>query len=136
MGKSGGARGRWCMYWRLSIQEWMEGEGNKAAMHELAARTAALASWPTSMMSRSPGADSGPLGPFHACTLLTAATRRRGAVISLTCLLIKKDHRGQGLASALITAVCNYLADAGETRVMEAYPIEPPQGRKAGRTTP
>ena len=57
-------------------------------------------------------------------------------MISLTCLLIKKDHRGQGLASALITAVCNYLADAGETRVMEAYPIEPPQGRKAGRTTP
>jgi len=29
MGESGGARRRWCMYWRLSTQEWMEGESNK-----------------------------------------------------------------------------------------------------------
>lgn len=53
-------------------------------------------------------------------------------VISLTCLLIKKGHRGEGLSSALIAAVCDYLADTVETRTVEAYPVEPAEGRRAG----
>lgn len=38
MGARGGARGCWCMHWRLSTDEWMQnkGEGNKAAMRKLA----------------------------------------------------------------------------------------------------
>ena len=37
LGKNGGARGCWCMHWRLSIAEWMagKGDGNMRAMREL-----------------------------------------------------------------------------------------------------
>ncbi|MGH3586862.1 MAG: hypothetical protein ACRDQ0_11110, partial [Pseudonocardia sp.] len=40
LGTNGGARGRWCMHWRLSIAEWMEGkgEGNRQEMRNLARR--------------------------------------------------------------------------------------------------
>ena len=40
LGTNGGARGCWCMHWRLSTQEFMErrGEGNKQEMRRLAQR--------------------------------------------------------------------------------------------------
>lgn len=39
LGKNGGARGCWCMHWRLSIDAFMatRGDGNKQAMKKLAA---------------------------------------------------------------------------------------------------
>lgn len=53
-------------------------------------------------------------------------------VISLTCLLIKKGHREEGLSSRLIATVCDHLAETSRTRTVEAYPVEPSNGRRAG----
>lgn len=138
MGVRGGARGCWCMHWRLSIDEWMDnkGEGNKAAMRALAEG------------DRSPGVvgylDDEPMAwcgfgdrtdfpRMRRSTLLKPVDDE--PVVSLTCLLIKKSHRNEGLLPAWITAVCDYLVTTSQPRTVEAYPIEPPHGRKAGPDT-
>jgi hypothetical protein len=35
-------------------------------------------------------------------------------VVSLACLLTKKDRRGEGLSAAWIAAVCDYLAETSQ----------------------
>jgi hypothetical protein len=42
---------------------------------------------------------------------------------------------GDGLSAACIAAVCDYLAETSRTRTVEAYPVEPPDGRRAGPDT-
>jgi GNAT superfamily N-acetyltransferase len=138
MGGNGGARGCWCMHWRLSIGEWMEGkgDGNKEAMRDLAARdtppgvVAYLDDEPVAWCGFGDRAD---FPRMQRSSLLKPVDDE--PVISLTCLLIRKGHRGEGLSSALIAAVCDYLAETGETRTLEAYPVEPAEGRKAGADT-
>lgn len=135
MGNNGGARGCWCMHWRLSIDEWLKnkGDGNKAAMHELAAR------------SQAPGViaylDDEPVGWCGFGDRSDFPRMQRSAlmkpvddkdVVSLTCLFVRKDHRGKGLSAALISAVCDYLARTSRVRLVEAYPVAPAPGRKAG----
>jgi hypothetical protein len=56
-------------------------------------------------------------------------------VVSLVCLLVKKDDRGGGLSAAMVAAVCDHLAEASEARTVEAYPVDPPRGRRAGSDT-
>lgn len=135
MGANGGARGCWCMHWRLSMQEWMEGkgEGNKAEMRDLAERET-----PPGVVAYRDDA------PIAWCGFGKRADFPRmqrsallqpvddASVVALTCLLIKKGHRGEGLSTPLIAAVCDYLAETSETRTVEAYPVEPAEGRKAG----
>lgn len=135
MGTNGGARGCWCMHWRLSIEEWMagKGEGNKAAMRGLAERRT-----PPGVVAYSDDApiawcafgDRSDFPRMQRSSLLKPVDDE--PVVSLTCLLIKKGHRGEGLCSELIVAVCGYLAETAETRTVEAYPVEPAEGRRAG----
>jgi hypothetical protein len=56
-------------------------------------------------------------------------------VISLTCLFIKKGRRGESLCTQLIKAVCDHLAENGDAPVVEAYPVDPAEGRRAGADT-
>ncbi|MGH3546410.1 MAG: GNAT family N-acetyltransferase [Mycobacteriales bacterium] len=138
MGSRGGARGCWCMHWRLSISEWMEnkGEGNKAAMRALTEHDTPPGV--VGYLNAEPVAwcafgDSSDFPRMQRSALLKPVDDE--PVVSLTCLLIKKDHRGEGLSAALITVVCDYLAETSQTRTVEAYPVEPPDGRKAGTDT-
>ncbi|MGC0249488.1 GNAT family N-acetyltransferase [Pseudactinotalea sp. Z1748] len=138
MGSRGGARGCWCMHWRLSIDEWMEnkGEGNRTAMRALAES------------ERPPGVvgylDEDPVAWCGFGDRTDFPRMQRSAllkpvddqpVIALTCLLLRKSHRGEGLLSAWITAVCDHLARTSMTRTVEAYPVDPSQGRRAGPDT-
>jgi GNAT superfamily N-acetyltransferase len=135
MGSNGGARGCWCMHWRLSSEEWMrgKGDGNRAAMRELAGHRT-----PPGVVAYLDGepvawcgfGDRSDYPRMQRSSVLKPVDDE--PVISLTCLLVKKGHRGDGLSSALITAVCDYLADTAKTRTIEAYPVEPAGGRKAG----
>lgn len=135
MGTNGGARGCWCMHWRLSMDEWMEGkgDGNKAAMRKLAKRknppgvVAYLGDEPVAWCGYGDRSD---FPRMQRSALLKPIDDE--PVISLTCLLIKKGHRGDGLATELIAAVCDYLGETSETRTVEAYPVEPVEGRRAG----
>ncbi|MGH3804990.1 MAG: hypothetical protein ACRDTD_33565, partial [Pseudonocardiaceae bacterium] len=138
MGAHGGARGCWCMHWRLSIAEWMEnkGEGNRTAMRSLT--EGATPPGVVGYLDAEPVAwcafgDRANFPRMQRSTVLKPIDNE--PVVSLACLLIKKDHRSEHLSTAWIAAVCEYLAETSETRTVEAYPVEPPHGRKAGSDT-
>lgn len=48
------------------------------------------------------------------------------AVWAITCFVVRRDHRGQGLAHALTAAAVDHAAAHG-ARVVEAYPIDTEQ---------
>ena len=135
MGTNGGARGCWCMHWRLSMNEFMagKGDGNKAAMRKLAKRRT-----PPGVVAYLDGepvawcgfGDRSDFPRMERSALLKPVDDE--PVVSLTCLLVRKGHREKGLSAQLISAVCDYLADTADTRTVEAYPVEPAEGRKAG----
>jgi GNAT superfamily N-acetyltransferase len=123
------------MHWRLSMEEWMEGkgDGNKAAMRDLAQREdppGVVAYANDEPIAWCGFGDRSEFPRMQRSALVKPVDDE--PVISLTCLLVKKGHRGEGLCSALIVAVCEYLAETAGTRTVEAYPVEPAPGRKAG----
>jgi GNAT superfamily N-acetyltransferase len=137
LGRNGGARGCWCMHWRLSIAEFMEGkgEGNRRAMKQLSSR------------EQAPGVlvyegDE----PVAWCALGPRATFPRlerspvvasvddEPVCAVTCIFVHRRHRGAGLLPAVLDAVCDYAATRGFP-IVEGYPVEPRPGRRAGSDT-
>ncbi|MFD7659393.1 GNAT family N-acetyltransferase [Actinosynnema sp. NPDC059797] len=137
MGTNGGARGCWCMHWRLSTSEWMEGkgDGNKAAMKRLTRRDPA----PGVVVYRDgePVAwcSLGPRGAFprlERSPLLSEVDDQ--PVCSIACIYVRKEHRGGGLLSDIIDAVCGHAATQGY-KIAEGYPIEPAKGKRAGADT-
>lgn len=136
LGTNGGARGCWCMHWRLSIDEWMQGkgEGNKRSMKSLARR------------KRPPGVvvyrDSSPvawcsLGPRSAFPRLQRSSLLASVddapVCAITCIYVAREHRGAGLLTPILDAVCDWAA--ADYPTAEGYPIEPPKGKRAGSDT-
>lgn len=135
LGANGGARGCWCMHWRLSLDEWMEGkgDGNKAAMRRLAGRKTppgVVADLEDEPIAWCGYGDRSDFPGLQRSSLLKPVDDE--PVVSLTCLLIKKDHRGEGRSREVIAAVCDHLAETSDVRIVEAYPVEPAGGRKAG----
>jgi GNAT superfamily N-acetyltransferase len=137
LGSNGGARGCWCMHWRLSIAEFMEGkgEGNKQAMKELASRKRApgvlvyKGDQPVAWCS---------LGPRTAFPRLERSSLLASVddepVCAITCIFVHRQHRGSGLLAAVLDAVCDYAATRGYA-IVEGYPVEPRPGRRAGSDT-
>jgi GNAT superfamily N-acetyltransferase len=137
LGRNGGARGCWCMHWRLSISEWMEGkgEGNRQAMKKLASRDHA----PGVLVYKGdqPVAWCA-LGPRAAFPRLERspmlASIDDAPVCAITCIFVHRQHRGAGLLAAVLDAVCEYAA-ARDYPIVEGYPVEPRPGRRAGSDT-
>ena len=50
-------------------------------------------------------------------------------VWSVTCFVVRKEHRGAGLNARLLDAALAFARDGG-ARVIEAYPVDPALGRK------
>ncbi|WP_127475564.1 GNAT family N-acetyltransferase [Microbacterium sulfonylureivorans] len=51
------------------------------------------------------------------------------AVWAVSCFVVRREHRGEGLNARLLEAAVDY-ARAGGARVVEAYPVDPAAGRK------
>lgn len=135
MGNNGGARGCWCMHWRLTMDEFMKnkGDGNKAAMRELAARKkkpGVIAYLDDEPVAWCGFGDRTEYPRMQRSSVMKPVDDKE--VISLTCLFIRKGHRGKGRLTALISAVCDYLAKTSRVELVEAYPVDPAPGRKAG----
>ena len=137
LGANGGACGCWCMHWRLSIADFMQGkgDGNKEAMRSLTRRTPT----PGVMVYR----ESSPvawcaLGPRTAFPRLQRSPLLTGldddAACAITCIFVGREHRGAGLLTEILDAVCEYAGEAGYPAV-EGYPIDPTEGRRAGADT-
>jgi hypothetical protein len=136
LGSNGGARGCWCMHWRLSIAEWMEhkGDGNKRAMRRLAKKKPAPG---VVVYQKSTPLAWCALGPREAFPRLERskllAPIDDAPVCAITCIFVDRQHRGAGLLAPILDAVCDYAA--ADYPVAEGYPIEPRDGRKAGADT-
>lgn len=50
------------------------------------------------------------------------------SVWAVSCFVVRREHRGRGLAAALLDAAVAH-ATAGGARVVEGYPIDPDAGR-------
>ena len=137
LGRNGGARGCWCMHWRLSIAEWMEGkgEGNKRAMRKLASREEPPGvlvyegDQPVAWCALGPRAAFPRLGRSPILAPVDEAP-----VCAITCIFVHRQHRGAGLLPAVLDAVCTYAATRGHP-IAEGYPVEPRPGRRAGSDT-
>jgi GNAT superfamily N-acetyltransferase len=137
LGANGGARGCWCMHWRLSIAEWMagKGDGNKRAMRRLASHERA----PGVLLYKGDEPVAwcalGPRSSFprmERSPILVSIDDE--PVCAITCIYVERRHRGAGLLAAVLDAVCEYAAGLGHS-IVEGYPVEPRPGRRAGSDT-
>lgn len=51
------------------------------------------------------------------------------SVWAVSCFVVRKEHRGQGLNERLLAAAIDFARDGG-ARVLEAYPLDPGAGSK------
>ncbi|MCV7279814.1 GNAT family N-acetyltransferase [Mycolicibacterium flavescens] len=137
LGSNGGARGCWCMHWRLSIAEWTDGrgDGNKRAMKSLARRKRA----PGVVVYRDSTAVAWcSLGPRDEFPRLVRSPLLKPVddedVCAIACVLVARAHRRSGLLPSVLDAVCDYAA-ARDYPAVEGYPVDPPDGRRAGADT-
>ena len=56
------------------------------------------------------------------------------SVWSVSCFVVRKDHRNQGLNAKLLDAAIDYARTSG-ARVIEAYPLDPDAGKKIPANT-
>jgi GNAT superfamily N-acetyltransferase len=126
-GRHGASGGCWCMWWRLSRQEYRagKGEGNRRALRALVAG------------GRVPGllAFQGdrPVGwiavePRSAYPRLAAsrdlAPVDEAPAWAVTCFYVARDMRGRGVTRRLLAAAADHARAAGAA-LLEAYPREP-----------
>ncbi|MEO1199887.1 MAG: GNAT family N-acetyltransferase [Pseudomonadota bacterium] len=131
MGEKGGCGGCWCMLWRLSKKEMDSGmgDGNRRAMKQLFDN------------GYVPG-----LVAFHGEDAVGwVQIDRRDAfprldssrvlkpvddqeVWSVSCFLVDKRFRHQGLSVQLLTAACDWARDQGAA-IVEGYPIDTPKAK-------
>jgi len=126
-GPRGACAGCWCMWWRLSRQEWNrgKGEGNRKAFRKLV---------------RS-GAEPGVLAYADGESVGWCAIARREQyprlnssrilkpvddqpVWSVTCFYIARGSRHQGLSTALLKAAVDFARVRG-AQIVEGYPHDP-----------
>ncbi|GAA0936534.1 GNAT family N-acetyltransferase [Nonomuraea longicatena] len=134
MGPNGGARGCWCMHWRLSFGECAAGagDGNRDALHERATRrpppglVCYLGGEPVGWVGIGERAEYPRLRRSPVTKALDTAP-----VWVITCLFVRRGHRNRGLQTKMITAACDFAADNGRHTV-EGFPVDPAPGRIAG----
>jgi GNAT superfamily N-acetyltransferase len=125
MGPRGGTGGCWCMLWRQSKAEHdaNAGEPNRAAMQAIVERAEApgLLAYegkaPVGWISVAPR----PAFPrLETSRVLKPIDDEE--VWSVSCFLIEKAHRRQGVATKLLEAACDFVSAHGG-RIIEGYPL-------------
>ncbi|MGI5163089.1 GNAT family N-acetyltransferase [Spirillospora sp. CA-253888] len=134
MGPNGGARGCWCMHWRLSFKEWEvgRGDGNRDAL-----RDRARSDPPPGLVCYADGEPVGWVGlgdrseyPRLGRSPVTKPLDDAPAWV-ITCLYVRRGHRRRGLQAKMIAAACDFAA-GHDQKIVEGFPVEPAPGRAAG----
>jgi GNAT superfamily N-acetyltransferase len=129
--EGGDAKGCWCMWYRVRGLDWTNStpadnrESLRAlAGHDLAPglvgyRDGRAVGW----VSLAPREDYGRL---EASKVLARVDDT--PVWSIVCFVVSRKARGQGVASALLSAAIDYARDHGAS-TLEAYPVAASRGR-------
>jgi len=132
--RPGAHRGCWCMYWRLTHKQYGEqsAEEKRRQMRALV------------LGGKQPGligyADGEPvawvsLGPRTEFAALEASRLFRRVddkpVWSVTCFVVRRDHRRQGWMGRLLRAAAGVASEHGAT-LLEGYPVECGERRLTG----
>ena len=129
MGPKGGCGGCWCMLWRLPKAEFEagQGDGNRAAMREIFE-----AGPPPGLIAREGGRPLGwvQIAPREALPRI-ARSRVMRPVDDLpawivTCFLVDKTRRRQGLSAALLEGAAQMAARRGAP-ALDGFPIDTPK---------
>lgn len=127
MGPRGGAGGCWCMLWRLSKRDYdaMKGDAARDAI-----RSVVDTGPPPGLLAYDAGIPVGwiSIAPRAAFPRLDTSRVMQPVddrpVWSVSCFLIGKTHRRQGIAVALLDAACEFARSQGAS-IVEGYPVAP-----------
>ena len=128
----GAYSGCWCMWFRITQQEFSKGAprggapGNRDAMKRLVAsgRVPGLLAYldgrPVGWISVAPREEFGRVERSP----VSKPTDDEPGVWSIVCWYIDRRHRGQGVGAALLTAAVDHARRKG-ARIIEGYPVDP-----------
>ncbi len=131
-GPRGGTSGCWCMWWRLTQSKWdsQRGEQNRKAFKAIVEGGET-----PGILAYSGGRPVGwcAIAPREVYPRLerspTLARVDDKPVWSVTCFYIARSWRGKGVSEVLLKAAVAYARSRG-ARLVEGYPIDPPQGKR------
>jgi GNAT superfamily N-acetyltransferase len=133
-GERGFTSGCWCMWWRMSADEWRSTPAR--ARRDALADLVATGSAPGLLAYR----DGAPVAwvavaPRDEYPRLNRSQKLKPLddtpVWSVTCFTVDRHHRRHGVAEALLDAAVDHAAARGAT-VVEGYPIDTAGGRRPG----
>lgn len=127
MGPKGGYGGCWCMLWRKPKAEHDRdsGDPNRAGIEALA-----KSDLPPGLIAIRDGRPAGWISVAPRAAFVRLENSRvlqpvdDAEVWSVSCFLIAKEFRRQGVALALLEAACDFVRKRGG-RIVEGYPIAP-----------
>jgi GNAT superfamily N-acetyltransferase len=128
----GGYSGCWCVWFRVTAQEFSKGAprggaaGNRAAMRKIVASgtvpglLAYIDENPVGWISVAPREE---FGRIERSPVSKPVDNEPG-VWSIVCWYIDRRHRGKGVGSALLQAAVDHAIRKG-ARIIEGYPVDP-----------
>ena len=133
----GDGQGCQCQWWMIPNSQWVQ---TSRPEREQMLRDEVVAGPPPALIAYVDGEPAGwvRVGPRSAQQRLTR-TRNVTAhseepwddesVWAVSCFVVRKEHRQQGLNARLLGAAVDYARASG-ARVIEAYPLDPQAGKK------
>ncbi len=129
MGEKGGCGGCWCMLWRLSKKAFDAGagSGNRDAMKRIFDSGQV-----PGLVAKQDGRTVGWIQVDRRSAFPRLQNSRvlkpvdEQDVWSVSCFLVDKSVRRQGVSGALLMAACEFAKENGAT-IIEGYPIDTPK---------
>lgn len=126
------ARGCWCMYYRRSgAGDALSSGTTRAQANRAELKALVEAGKPPGLIGYRGKVPVGwvSLGPREAFAKLVRSPVMKAVddlpVWSIICFVVPPEHRGQGVASGLLTGAIAYAKEHGAT-LLEAYPVDKP----------
>ena len=133
MGEKGGCGGCWCMLWRLSKRQMDAGKG---AGNCRAMKAIFVSGHVPGLLARHDGEAVGWIQVDERAAFPRLAASRvlkpvdDEPVWSVSCFLVDRRFRGQGLSVALLRGAVGFAREKGAA-VLEGYPIDTPKDNYA-----
>ena len=129
-GERGACGGCWCMYWRLPRARWVrqKGTGNKSAFRQVVNSGEV-----PGLLAYADGESAGwcALVPRERYPRLAASRTLKPLdeqpVWSITCFIVARPYRRQGITLSLLNEALEYASRHG-ARIVEGYPSEEKKG--------